>query len=48
MINRIEKRLLGRIFLNIVATCGRRMDALVCGQVIGRCMMAVRELEDFE
>ena len=40
MINRIEKRLLGRIFLNIVATYGRSLYALVCGLGISWWVLA--------
>ena len=29
-----------RIFLNIVATCGRRMDARVCGLFVSRWVVA--------
>ena len=37
-----------RIFLNIVATYGRSLYALVCGLGIGQWVLAVRGLENFK
>lgn len=36
-----------RIFLNIVATCGRSLCAGVCGVVAGRWVLAAAEKSEF-
>ena len=36
-----------RIFLNIVATCGRGLCAVVCGVVAGRLVLTAAEKSEF-